>query len=912
MQFESINQFEQLSSALADEVNGMFFRCANDENWTFLYVTRGIKELVGFLPEEVINNPDRAAARLIHPEDLKRIKDIMSANTTPEVKTSLEYRIKTKTGKYKWVRETNVAIEENGKEKYIEGYIREISFDYHFIHTNMAYNTLEMLAEGKSLNEILVYLINIIKKEFNGSIPSVIKIRENKMYAASENDLPENFNETISGLEIGEGVGSCGTAAFRGERIIHQNLDTHLAWKATWPILKEAGLKSCWSEPIKNSEGVVLGTFGIYWKNLREPTPLDLQKISGVVHLAGIAMEKKGRDEERKSFFSIFDNQPLNEVYLLNPPDGQILYANTGALDNLGYRLEELKLKSIIDLNGKCDANSYKTLVRVLENSKKNKVFFYSEHRTKAGKTYPVEINLQKIFWEGKSVLLANAVDVTEKKEAEQRLTESEKTLAKAEEIASLGSWQYDPGSNRVVGSDNFVKLLHLTPAGRASSSPEELTSVLTEKSKKRFNTILKEVTQGADERRLKLKATIENTTRYFDVVMRKERINKQVKKFFVIGVIRDVTEKVKADKAQNRLSGILNAVFENTDYGIFIKNEYGKYTYVNQAFSKNLGKHPEAIKGLTDFDLYDVQRAEEFVQKDREVMHDSSVMTFESTTVSETGVASNYLITKGPLLINGKVKGVYAILKNVTAEKEAADILEAQNRRLKDINTELGQLVSHTSHDLRSPLASIKGLVSLSEVKYPEDEELQELFNLMKESLEKSDNLINSILELSKGDILSIQTSICNPAEIAQKHIDAIKYMPEAKGIHFLVEQKGEPEVNTDEIRLTAILSNLITNSAKYTFPHEEHKKVEVLVNNNGSELHIQVNDNGIGIPSEKREEIFKIFKRNSAQSGGVGLGLYIVSRIIQALNGEIEVKENNPRGTSMQVKIPLSESAQ
>lgn len=331
MQFESIHQFEQLSSALADEVSGMFFRCKNDSDWTFLYVTTGVKDLLGYTTDELVNNPDLAAAKLIHPEDVERVKDIMSSNSTAEVKTTLEYRVRTKSGKYIWVRETNVPIAEDGEIKFYEGYLREISFDYNLSNTNLTYNTLEMLAEGKPLHSILDYLISIIKKEFPECIPSVLKIQNGKMYPASENEFPLDFNELIAGLEIGEGVGSCGTAAHRAERIIHQNLDKHPAWEPAWPILQREGLKSCWSEPIKSAEGVVLGTFGLYWKELCEPTPLDLQKIAGIVHLAGIAMEKKGREEERKSFLAILDNQPLNEVYLLNPPDGQIIYANSGA-----------------------------------------------------------------------------------------------------------------------------------------------------------------------------------------------------------------------------------------------------------------------------------------------------------------------------------------------------------------------------------------------------------------------------------------------------------------------------------------------------------------------------------------------------------------------------------------------------
>lgn len=887
----------------------MFFRCKNDEHWTMLYVSQGVENLLGFTPEEIINIPENAPVNLIHPDDLDRVNRISDSCNPNNGKVTLEYRVRTKRGKIKWIRETNIPIVENGEVKYFEGYLRDISNEYNISGNNSAYTaTLEMLAEGKPLSLILNFITGVLEKEFPGSIPSVLKIRENRVYLAAKNRLPHAINDIVNGLEIGENVGSCGAAAFLKKRVIHTDLENHPNWTVIKALVAKEGLRSCWSEPIKSSAGEVLGTFGIYWKDLREPTEIELQKLSGVVHLASIAMEKKSREDERQTFLTILDNQPLNEVYLLNPEDGKIEYANTGALYNLDYTLDELKQKSVIDLNGSCDMNRYKKLVKSLLETGEQQIFFYSEHQTKSGKVYPVEVNLQKIFWGGKSVLLANAVDISEKREARRRLAESEETLAKAEKIADLGSWRYYPNRDEIKGSENFFELLNI-PRTKTSRIPRaEVISVLTKKYTDRFNDALNQVIEIGHDIRLQIKASINGKSRYFDLVIRRDGENPKTDNGYIIGIIRDVTYTVKSKKEQSRLSGILNAVFENTDYGIFIKDIFGKYTYVNKAYSDLHSTLPAGLIGKTDFDLHSADEAKEYERYDNDVMTKCSAQTFESTRVATSGVTYHYLITKGPLIINGKVKGVYAIMKNVTAEKEAADLLEMQNERLQKINEELGQLVSHTSHDLRSPLASIKGLVSLSEIRYPEDEELQELFDLMKQSLEKSENLINSILELSKGDILGLQTSVCNPAEIAEKHIDAIKYMPEAKDIHFEVKQLGSTDVETDEVRLTAILSNLITNAAKYSCPDEKNKRVEVVVNCREDSLHIHVNDNGVGIPADKREDIFKIFKRNSSQSGGVGLGLYIVSRMIQALNGEIKVEDYPPRGTSMQVEIPLT----
>ena len=106
-------------------------------------------------------------------------------------------------------------------------------------------------------------------------------------------DLPEFYNQAIHGVAIGPGVGSCGTAAFTGKRVVVADVQTHPYWVAYRELAQRANLRSCWSEPILSGDAKVLGTFAIYHREAREPDTQDIERIHAAAALACIAIERK-------------------------------------------------------------------------------------------------------------------------------------------------------------------------------------------------------------------------------------------------------------------------------------------------------------------------------------------------------------------------------------------------------------------------------------------------------------------------------------------------------------------------------------------------------------------------------------------------------------------------------------------
>lgn len=159
---------------------------------------------------------------------------------------------------------------------------------------------LEMVARGASLQEILLGIVNIVESEAPDSLCSVLLVdQEGKhLLTGVGPSLPEDYSTAINGIEIGMGVGSCGTAVHLGQRVVTENIMTHEYWQPYKHLAQQANLGACWSEPIFDTEGHVLGVFGIYHKEPATPTQEDIERISFAANLAAIAIENKNAHDE--------------------------------------------------------------------------------------------------------------------------------------------------------------------------------------------------------------------------------------------------------------------------------------------------------------------------------------------------------------------------------------------------------------------------------------------------------------------------------------------------------------------------------------------------------------------------------------------------------------------------------------
>ncbi|WP_162245899.1 MULTISPECIES: GAF domain-containing sensor histidine kinase [unclassified Roseateles] len=168
---------------------------------------------------------------------------------------------------------------------------------------NQAKNELlEMVATGQPLTPVLNRLTAVIESQFDGLYCTVLLLdldgRHVRVGAGPR--MPADYMQALDGAEIGPTAGSCGTAMFDNRLVVVDDIATHPLWAAYKNLVLPYGFKACWSAPIHAANGGVIGSFAMYYREVRRPRPEELSAMSAASHLAGIAIDQARRDEERR------------------------------------------------------------------------------------------------------------------------------------------------------------------------------------------------------------------------------------------------------------------------------------------------------------------------------------------------------------------------------------------------------------------------------------------------------------------------------------------------------------------------------------------------------------------------------------------------------------------------------------
>lgn len=242
-------------------------------------------------------------------------------------------------------------------------------------------------------------------------------------------------------------------------------------------------------------------------------------------------------------------------------------------------------------------------------------------------------------------------------------------------------------------------------------------------------------------------------------------------------------------------------------------------------------------------------------------------------------------------------VGGYLFYLHNATERRK----IETQ---LKDLNLELDSFVYKASHDLRAPLASLSGLISLTESDFPL--EARENFDMMKSSVQKLDKFITQLAHYSRNNNTEADYSKIDFQSLIEEVINTYKYLDNADKIHFEIVIKAKEVVISDAFRLKVILSNLISNAIKYHQVRQAAPFIKIKIEANDTAFVIVIEDNGIGINKQYIDKIFNMFTRATDYSDGSGLGLYIVKKALEKLKGEIRVSSQEGKGSIFEVLMP------
>ncbi len=244
----------------------------------------------------------------------------------------------------------------------------------------------------------------------------------------------------------------------------------------------------------------------------------------------------------------------------------------------------------------------------------------------------------------------------------------------------------------------------------------------------------------------------------------------------------------------------------------------------------------------------------------------------------------------------------------------ETRQLSEAFNKmlgRLKLLDESREEFVSNVSHELKTPMTSMKVLAdSLLEQENVPVEMYQEFMQDIAKEIDRENQIITDLLSLVKmdrsGQTMNIQTMNIN--ELLEQILKRLKPIAEKKNVEMVMESFRPVTAEIDETKFTLAVSNLVENAIKY---NHENGWVHVSLNADHKYFYVKVEDSGIGIPEQDQAHIFERFyrvdKSHSREMGGTGLGLAIARNAVLVHRGSIKIYSNEGEGTTFTVRIPL-----
>ena len=231
--------------------------------------------------------------------------------------------------------------------------------------------------------------------------------------------------------------------------------------------------------------------------------------------------------------------------------------------------------------------------------------------------------------------------------------------------------------------------------------------------------------------------------------------------------------------------------------------------------------------------------------------------------------------------------------------------LLEDEREQLRKANHELDRFVYSTSHDLRSPIASMLGLVNLARLEV-KDEKILALIEMMEQRVKKLDSVIADFLVLSRTKKSEATMATVSLNQLVDEVVADVKFAKDAPSIRLIYDREPNFAFESDFGIMKTVLGNLFSNSVKYHNIHQTDPFIRVIYRVTNGKVQISVEDNGQGIQTESLDKIFDMFYRASASSDGTGLGLYIVKESLAKLNASVFVKSFYGAGSTFTILLP------
>ncbi|MDB5434520.1 MAG: multi-sensor hybrid histidine kinase [Phenylobacterium sp.] len=344
--------------------------------------------------------------------------------------------------------------------------------------------TMALMAAGNQLAVVLDAVALSVEAEAADTLCSILLLDESgqRLTLGAGSSLPDDYNAAIEGLAIGPGVGSCGTAAFLNQRVIVEDIQADPLWVDFKDLAAAAGLRACWSQPIRGRGGEVLGTFGIYHREVRAPSAEDIAVIESAAELAAIAIVRQReqdelvRSEARASRALQVENDTARDLttffevsldmLCIRDKDFNFVKVNKAWQKVLGYSIQDLEGTPMLPLVHPDDVGETHGHMQRMR-AEDEVMGFVNRYRHRDGHYRHLEWRARRVG----DMVFGVARDVTERLALEAEMGAAKQAAeaanqAKSDFLANM-SHEFRTPLNGVIGVVDALSRTELTPAQR-------------------------------------------------------------------------------------------------------------------------------------------------------------------------------------------------------------------------------------------------------------------------------------------------------------------------------------------------------------------------------------------------------------------------------------------------------------
>ncbi len=648
----------------------------------------------------------------------------------------------------------------------------------------------------------------------------------------------------------------------------------------------------------------------IFWTQFSARFNYEREVAEGsIIDITAQKVAESALQKSEDAFRSLAEN--ANDGFLVGAVNGMHVFANKRAADITGYSIDELVHTSIRDL---VRPDEFERVVQDRFRKRMAGEPAPNQYETilvgKDGLDVPIELSSSKIAWYGAPADLIVFRDITERRRIMDTLRENEQRLHEAQEMAHLGYWSWDIRSGAVTWSDEVFKIFGLDPA----TFTPQIDSILAlspwpadhERNHELIRRAMESREPGTYEQRF---LRPDKSTGYYHSTFQ-GRYDESGDLITIVGTVLDITDHKKAEE-QTRISELrYRRLFESAKDGILILNrDTGAIIDANPFIETLLGYSPNDLVGkhLWEIGLFKDQILSKIAFDE---LQTKEYLRYEDLPLeTKDGQKKEVEFVSNVYPVDPDTSVIQCNIRDITERKRAEQQREAMIKELEQKNAELEQFTYTVSHDLKSPLITIKGFAGLLEedARSGNPEQLTRDILRISTAADTMQALLNDVLELSRVGRVISPPSRTPFGTIAKEAVELLAGPLAERGV--AVEIAPDlPVVNVDRARIREVMVNIIENAVKF-MGDEPHPHIRISAETGGEMPVFSVRDNGIGIDPKYLNRIFNLFEKLTPSMPGTGIGLPIIRRIIEVHGGKIWAESEGPgMGTTIRFTLPAA----